>query len=505
MKSGFVRTRTRPVMALAAAMLLLGALLIVGAQPARAATTRTWLGTIGSNWSTAANWTPAAPPVNGDALIFPAVATNKTTTNDIPALDLASLQFAGGYSVTGLGFTVAAQIAANLGSGSNVSIAAPIVLDADVTVTVTQFHTLTLAGQPVALDLGSHTATFAGDGQSETTGDITGTGNILVAKGATLVLSAATTYSGATSVTGSTLALNGGSVSASSSVAVSAGGSFGGVGSAGPLSLAGSLLYPGIFGSITTGGISAPSLSLDAASTARFRLAGSAFPGSYDHVSVNGPVALGSAQLDLVWDFEPVVGEQFHLITGATSLTGTFAGLPEGAIFSSHGRRFSITYLGGAGHEVVVTRLPAAPADLSIALVPSPATVAPGGTVTLTITVTNHGPGDAPLVSVSNDLPAQLAFQSVNAAAGFSCATPAPDASGQVRCSGGTIAAGASATFTVTAKAAPTASGTVTTDAAVSSAADETASTDNSTSATITIGQPTARQYRVFAPNIARD
>jgi uncharacterized repeat protein (TIGR01451 family) len=505
MKSGFVRTRTRPVMALAAAMLLLGALLIVGAQPARAATTRTWLGTIGSNWSTAANWTPAAPPVNGDALIFPAAASNKTANNDIPGLDLASLQFAGGYSLTGLGLTVDTQIAANVGSSSNVSIAAPITLGGDATITATQFHTLTIAGQPVALDLANHTATFAGDGQTETTGDIAGAGSVVVAKTATLVVSADASYTGATSVTGGTLGLNGGSIGSSSGVAVSAGGQFGGVGNSGPLSFTGSLLYPAIFGSIVPGEISAPSLSLDANSVARFNLAGTAFPGGYDQVAVSGAVVLGNAALDLRWGVEPVVGEQFQLITDATALTGTFAGLTEGAIFSSHGRRFSITYQGGAGHEVVVTRLPAAPADLSIALLPSPATVAPGGTVTLTITVTNHGPGDAPLVSVSNDLPAQLAFQSVNAPAGFSCATPAPNASGQVRCNGGTIAAGASATFTVTAKAAPTASGTVTTDAAVSSAADETASTDNSTSATITIGQPTARQYRVFAPNIARD
>lgn len=503
MKGGLVRIRTLRTSVLAV-LLLLAAVLAFGSQPARAATTRTWLGTTDANWSTATNWSPAGAPVDGDALVFPSAGANKATNNDIPNLDLASLQFAGGYSVTGIGFSVDTGITVNLGSTANVSIAVPVALGGDSAIAVSEFQTLTLACQPVALDLGSHTATFVGEGQTETTGDVTGTGGVMVATDATLVLSANTSYTGTTNVVGGTLGLNGGSISNPSAVSVSGGGRIGGVGSTGPLTITGSLLYPGIFGSFVAGAIATPALTLDASSTARFNLAGTAFPGSYDQISVNGPVALGGAALDLRWNLEPAVGEQFRLITGATTLTGTFAGLPEGAVFFARGRRFSITYAGGAGHDVVVTRLSAAPADLSIALVSSPSVVAPGGTVTLTVTITNHGPGDAPLVSVSADLPAQLLFQSVSAPAGFSCATPGTNASGQVKCTGGDIAAGDSAIFTVTAKASLNASGQATVYAAVSSTAAETASADNSTSATITVGQ-TTRAYRVFAPNLARD
>jgi hypothetical protein len=53
------------------------------------------------------------------------------------------------------------------------------------------------------------------------------------------------------------------------------------------------------------------------------------------------------------------VGSSFTLITSTDGpISGTFAGLPEGATFTQDGLMFQITYQGGTdGDSVVLTRL----------------------------------------------------------------------------------------------------------------------------------------------------
>jgi hypothetical protein len=61
----------------------------------------------------------------------------------------------------------------------------------------------------------------------------------------------------------------------------------------------------------------------------------------------------------LVVGFEPKVGTSFEILTSqAGPITGTFAGLDEGAIFGQGDYQFQITYQGGlAGRSVVLTRV----------------------------------------------------------------------------------------------------------------------------------------------------
>jgi hypothetical protein len=82
-------------------------------------------------------------------------------------------------------------------------------------------------------------------------------------------------------------------------------------------------------------------------------------PGSYSQVSASGPVNLGGSTLDLTLGFVPQVGDAFTLLSSAFgTITGTFAGLDEGATFMQDGILFQITYQGGPdGHSVVLTRL----------------------------------------------------------------------------------------------------------------------------------------------------
>jgi hypothetical protein len=82
-------------------------------------------------------------------------------------------------------------------------------------------------------------------------------------------------------------------------------------------------------------------------------------PDSYSHVTASGPVDLGGSTLSLTLGFTPDVGDAFTLLSSdAGPITGTFAGLDEGAVFTQDGMLFQITYQGGPdGNSVVLTRV----------------------------------------------------------------------------------------------------------------------------------------------------
>lgn len=80
--------------------------------------------------------------------------------------------------------------------------------------------------------------------------------------------------------------------------------------------------------------------------------------GFHDQISVTGTVSLGGAALDAnLGAFSPTGGQQFVIIAndGADAVTGTFAGLAEGATLTIGGVQFRITYAGGTGNDVVLT------------------------------------------------------------------------------------------------------------------------------------------------------
>ncbi|REK12709.1 MAG: hypothetical protein DWQ37_10785, partial [Planctomycetota bacterium] len=77
-------------------------------------------------------------------------------------------------------------------------------------------------------------------------------------------------------------------------------------------------------------------------------------------LDVTGTVNLGGATLDgsLSAGFAATVGEEFTIVNndGADAVVGTFAGLSEGASLSIGGANFTISYMGGDGNDVVLTR-----------------------------------------------------------------------------------------------------------------------------------------------------
>jgi hypothetical protein len=82
--------------------------------------------------------------------------------------------------------------------------------------------------------------------------------------------------------------------------------------------------------------------------------------GDYSQVEASGMVDLGGSTLLLQLGYVPAVGDSFTLLTteDPAGITGTFAGLDEGATFEQGGLTFQITYQGGpAGNSVVLTRI----------------------------------------------------------------------------------------------------------------------------------------------------
>lgn len=82
--------------------------------------------------------------------------------------------------------------------------------------------------------------------------------------------------------------------------------------------------------------------------------------GSSGKLVATGTVTLGDAILDLTLASTPANNATFTLIDNDDSLdavNGTFAGLPERAIFKVGSTYFQITYMGGDGNDVEVTAL----------------------------------------------------------------------------------------------------------------------------------------------------
>jgi hypothetical protein len=71
--------------------------------------------------------------------------------------------------------------------------------------------------------------------------------------------------------------------------------------------------------------------------------------------------------VDLSGSFKPTNGVSFVIIDndGADPVLGTFAGLPEGTVFGGDGLPFRISYVGGTGNDVVLTRVATPPSTLS--------------------------------------------------------------------------------------------------------------------------------------------
>jgi len=280
-------------------------------------TTFAWTGLGGDNrWTDAVNWSGAAP-VARDALIFGAGAAQQANVNDFaPGTKFASITFQdNSYNITGHDIELSGGIKSTSVTGGGDLLGLNIVL--------TTSEKLNIGGTTIITVAGAISGSRFGITKS-------GTG--------TLILSGANSYTGTTTVSAGVL---GGSGTVAGAVKVSSG----------------ATLAPGSAG---TAILNTGNLTLVSHSTFTVTLNGTAAGTDYDQLNVTGTVHLGSASLHIINVnlLSTSVGDKFTIIQndGSDAVVGTFAGLAEGATITQGGATFTISYKGGTGNDVVLTR-----------------------------------------------------------------------------------------------------------------------------------------------------
>jgi hypothetical protein len=173
----------------------------------------------------------------------------------------------------------------------------------------------------------------------------------------------------------STLALNGGSLAGAGTVNANVSNN----GQVGPATSGGSLILNGNYVQNSSGTLS-------------IGLAGTTAGSGYSQLVTNGGISLnGSLAVSLT--FLSAVGDQFTILHdgGPAATSGTFSGLPEGSVILVNGQRFQISYVGGTGHDVVLTHLNTPPTLANVAVTSS---INEGSSATLTGNIVDPDPLD---------------------------------------------------------------------------------------------------------------
>jgi autotransporter-associated beta strand protein len=242
------------------------------------------------------------------------------------------------------------SVAGNLGAATNV--ATNLVLGGGTlqytgaTASTNRNYVLTV-GTTSTIDVTTSELTISG-ASTATTGALTKTGT------GTLILSGNNLYTGTTTISAGKLLNN--DAAANSAVSLN-GGTLGGTGTVT------SITSTTLGGTITPGNpetgpgiLNSGNVNLAAgAPSFVVQLNGTTAGTGYDQLICTGTADISNATLSGTVGFSPAAGSTFMIInkTVAGGLTGTFAGLAEGATVTLSGIDFTISYIGG---DVVLTR-----------------------------------------------------------------------------------------------------------------------------------------------------
>jgi fibronectin-binding autotransporter adhesin len=245
----------------------------------------------------------------------------------------------------------------------------------------------------------SGTVTLTVDGSQTTSydGPLTGPLGLTKNNTSTLTLNGFNTYTGPTLVNGGTLLVN--QTQLSSPVTVASGGTLGGNGTVGPLTVnAGGTVSPGT----SPGTLGTTSATLAPGSTYTAELVGPS-SSQFDQLSASGPANINGSNLNLVLDpsfaSQTPVGSQFPIVR-ASSLSGTFAGLPDGTTFTRNAGStpvaFRINYTPTAA---VLSTVSTGPTNLQATL--SPSTINEGDSLVLSASFSDPGSSQPHTVTIS--------------------------------------------------------------------------------------------------------
>jgi autotransporter-associated beta strand protein len=183
-------------------------------------------------------------------------------------------------------------------------------------------------------------------------GEIKGSGGVIKKGSGPLTIKNGQTFTGTMTVQAGTLILDQ-SAEFAGPVNVT-GGILSGKGRIGGLLASGGRIEPGL----SPGIITTEWLTLNAGSTLALELNGPTAGTAHDQVRVIHDIMLNGATLELEADGPDAFDVPLVIVKndGGNAVTGTFAGLPEGAIvLPAFGRALRITYKGGDGNDIVVS------------------------------------------------------------------------------------------------------------------------------------------------------
>jgi hypothetical protein len=340
--------------------------------------TVTWVGDVDANWGTNiglnTNWSGDVLPHNGDSLVFPANGLHKTNTNNMSGLTLADITISGNpYVIGGNAVTLTDNL-----TDSSPSTGAVISLPINLSNMFHISHVFFASGHPLSPTI------IRG-----VIGETGGQAYLGIAGGGPLEFeSSGNTYTGFTQVSDAQLLLHctGPGAATFGNLELINGGVVRELGNNQIYDLGQvTMSLPGVGGQLSMNGFSdiVGSVQIDAGGQLVLN-ADSAGGGNLGRLDtgllsvVNGTVHMRvvdainsdriiaySVQLGGSLD---LTGPPMNLPLGTTitlidnqssnAVSGTFSGLPEGAILGVGGESFVLSYIGGTGNDVVLTRVP---------------------------------------------------------------------------------------------------------------------------------------------------
>ncbi len=334
--------------------------------------TRTWDGGgADANWQTAANWSTDVAPAAGDDLVFPATAAQLTNNNNYFFLtSFNSITVDGGaYTFGGSPIRLVNGLTVN---GGTTTINLAVTSGGSQAFTTATGATATVA----VLSIGNFALSINGGG-SLGIGLISGSGTINKNGLGAALIASGTGFSSQMNVQDGVLVND--AATSNSYVLIHTStvnpdpnqpSGFGGTGSVGTVD--------DLVGAISSGTLTSPTGILNISGILHIYVAGTYVckisgntPGAngHDQLNVTGTVMLDGSRLILLPlnNFRPAIGDRLVIIKndGIDPIQGTFQNLPEGARFAGPlNMSFQITYHGGDGNDVAVTRVGRAPFDI---------------------------------------------------------------------------------------------------------------------------------------------
>jgi len=326
--------------------------------------TRTWAGaSIDANWQTVNNWRENIAPVAGDDLVFPEADSQSSSNNDFSTFTVfRSITFEGGaYNITGNPFGLTDGLTVRGGSqGINTT----IILNAPQTFSVVQRSAIMI----VAISFGEFPLILAGDGNF-TIQLISGTGALKKNDLGVSLIASANNYEGAIDINGGILVVDADiprspvTVNRPSSIENSNPGELRGTGTVGVTNILAGAVNPGTLTSARGILNVNNSLNFTVNGTYICKIGGTIpGPAGHDQLNVVGTVSLNNARLLLppFGGYRPAIGDSFVILRndGNDPVNGIFQGMPENSVVDiTPNFAFRITYRGGDGNDIVITRV----------------------------------------------------------------------------------------------------------------------------------------------------